>query len=103
ATSYLADATTPDALHAAWKDARVAIRHQGNIEKGVITSSGALYADPAGAPKQLAPIAASVDRTTAALIDSARAAYALHAQRLGTQPVFEPPQAPAEKEAWNLM
>src|SRR3954463_3942159 len=29
ATSYLADAATPDELHTAWKEARVAIRHQG--------------------------------------------------------------------------
>ena len=39
AAAYLADATTPDALHAAWKDARVAIRHQADVEKGVIRSS----------------------------------------------------------------
>jgi hypothetical protein len=103
ATAYLSDAATPEALHAAWKDARVAIRHQGSVEKGVIGSSGVLYADPAAAPKQLAPIAASIDKTSAALIESARATYALHAQRLGTQPVFEPPQTPDEKDAWNLI
>jgi aminopeptidase YwaD len=103
ATAYLADATTPEALHAAWKDARVTIRHQGNVEKGVIDSSSVLYADPAAAPKELAPIAASIDKTTAALIESVRAAYALHAQRLGTQPVAEPPQTPEEKAAWNLI
>jgi aminopeptidase YwaD len=103
ATAYLADATTPEALHAAWKDARVAIRHQGNVEKGVIGSSGVLYADPAAATKQLTPIAASIDKTSAALIESVRATYALHAQRLGTQPVFEPPQTPDEKDAWNLI
>jgi len=103
AASYLADAATPDALHAAWKDARVAIRHQGNVEKGVIGSSAVLYVDPAGAPKQLAPIAASIDKTAAALTDSARAAYALHAQRLNTAPVYDPPQTPDEKEAWNLI
>jgi len=103
ATSYLADATTPEALHAAWKDARVAIHHQGNVEKGVVGSSGVLYADLAGAPKRLDPIQASIDKTTAALIESARAAYALHAQRLNTQPIVDPPQTPDEKEAWNLI
>src|SRR3954447_20285436 len=30
-TAYLADASTPEALHTAWKDARVAIRHQGDV------------------------------------------------------------------------
>src|SRR3954466_12204800 len=103
ATSYLADAATPAALHAAWKEARVAIRHQGNVEKAVITSSGALYADSSAAPGQLAPVAASIDKTVSALTDSARAAYALHAQRLGTQPIYEPAQTPEEKDAWNLI
>src|SRR6185369_5262103 len=32
-TAYLADAATADALHAAWQDARVAIRHQADVEK----------------------------------------------------------------------
>jgi hypothetical protein len=103
AASYLADAATPDALHAAWKDARVAIRHQGNVEKGVIGSSAVLYVDPAAAPKQLAPIAASIDKTAAALTESVRAAYALHAQRLNTPPIYDPPQTADEKEAWNLI
>jgi hypothetical protein len=30
---------TPETLHTAWKEARVAIRHQGSVEKGVIGSS----------------------------------------------------------------
>lgn len=103
AASYLADATTPEALHLAWKDARIAIRHQGNVEQGVVQSSGVLYADPAAAPARLAPIATSIDKTAAALTESVRAAYALHAQRLGTPPAFEPAQTPEEKEAWNLV
>lgn len=103
AASYLADATTPEALHAAWKDARVTIRHQAGVEKGVIRSSGVLYVDPAGAAKALGAVEASVDKTGAALIDSVRAAYALHAQRLRTQPVFDPPQTADERDAWNLI
>jgi aminopeptidase YwaD len=103
ATSYLADAASPEALHAAWKEARVAIRHQGNVEKGVIDSSGVLYPDPAGVRKQLGPIGASIDKTASALIDAVRAAYALHAQRLNTQPIYDPPQTAGEKEAGNLI
>src|SRR4029078_12689078 len=38
-TASLADATTAEALHAAWKDARVAIRHQADVEQAVIRSS----------------------------------------------------------------
>jgi aminopeptidase YwaD len=103
ATSYLADAASPEALHAAWKEARVAIRHQGNVEKGVIDSSGVLYPDPAGVRTQLGPIGASIDKTASALIDAVRAAYALHAQRLNTQPIYDPPQTAGEKEAGNLI
>jgi len=103
AAAYLADAATPDALHAAWKEARIAIRHQADVEKGVVRSSGVLYADPSAAPKSLAAIEAAVDKSAAALIESARAVYALHAQRLGTAPVYDPPQTPAEKEAANLI
>jgi hypothetical protein len=101
-TAYLADARTPEQLHAAWKDARVAIRHQADVEKAVIRSSGVLYADPAGAPKRLATLEAAVDRKAAALLDEAKAMYALHAQRLNTQPVYDPPQTTEEKDAANL-
>src|SRR3954453_14975479 len=38
AVNYLADATTPDALLAAWKDAKVTIRHHAEVEKAVIRS-----------------------------------------------------------------
>jgi aminopeptidase YwaD len=101
--AYLADATTADALHSAWKDARVAIRHQGNVEKAVIRSSSVLYTDPAGTEKRFATLEAAVDRKVSALLDEARAAYALYAQRLNTQPVYVPPQTAEEKEASNLL
>lgn len=66
-------------------------------------ASGVLYVDPAGTAKALGAVEASVDKTGAALIDSVRAAYALHAQRLRTQPVFDPPQTGDERDAWNLI
>ena len=103
ATSYLADAASAEALATAWKEARVAIRHQAEVEKGVIRSSGVLYADPAGAPKRLSPLEATIDRSAAALLDEARALYALQAQRLNTQPVLEPPMTAEEKEAAGLV
>jgi hypothetical protein len=103
AAAYLGDATTPEALHMAWKEARVAIKHQADVEKGVVRSSGVLYADPAGAAKRLAPIEASIDRSAAALIDSAKVLYTVQAQRLNTAPMYEPPQTAEEKEAANLI
>jgi hypothetical protein len=50
-----------------------------------------LYVDPASAVKRLAPLEASIDKSASALTDAARAAYGLAAQRLNTQPVYEPP------------
>jgi len=102
-TAYLADATTAEALQAGWKDARVAIRHQADVEKAVIRSSAVLYGDPAGASKRLAAVEAAIDKKAAAMLEEARAMYAVHAQRLNTQPVFDPPQSAEEKEAANLM
>jgi hypothetical protein len=103
ATGYLADAKTAAELHAAWKDARVAIRHQADVEKTVVRSSSVLYDDPAGAPRRLAALEAAIDRKTAAMLEEAKAVYALQAERLKTQPIVEPPQTPEEKEAAGLI
>ncbi len=100
---YLADAASPESLHAAWKDARISIRHQADVEKGVIRSSAVLYPDPAGAVARLASIEAAIDRKSAALVDEARAAYTLHAQRLNTAPVVDPLMTAEEKEAATLV
>jgi hypothetical protein len=102
-SSYLADAASPDALHMAWKDARVSIRHQAEVEKGVIRSSAVLYPDPAGAAKRLQALEAGIDKAAAGLLDAARATYGLHAQRLNTQPIYEPPMTAEEKEAAGLL
>jgi hypothetical protein len=102
-TAYLADAPTAEALHQAWKDARVAIRHQADVERAVVHSSAVLYDDPAGAPKRLGALEAAIDRKAAALLDEARAAYALQAERLKTQPIYDPLQTADEKDAANLI
>src|SRR4051812_46289217 len=103
ATAYLADAASAGALHAAWKEARVAIRHQAEVEKGVVRSSAVLYDDPAGAPTRLAALEAAIDRKAAAVIDEAKAAYTLQAQRFNTAPIYEPAASADEKDAANLI
>lgn len=97
--NYMADAATAAALHTAWKDARVSIQHQADVEKAVIRTGTVLYPDPARAVKRVAAIEAAIDRKAAALIDEARAAYTLQAQRLNTQAVNDPPMTAEEKEA----
>src|SRR5436190_2500872 len=103
AVSYLADATTADALLAAWKDAKVTIRHQAEVEKAVIRSSAVLYPDPAAAMKSLAAIESAIDRKTLSLTEEVRATYLLHAQRLNTAPVLDPATSADEKEAATLV
>jgi peptidase M28-like protein/PA domain-containing protein len=103
AVNLMADAAAPEALHNAWKDARVTIKHQADVEKGVVRSSAVLYPDPAAAGKRLASLEAAIDKTAAALLEQARVSYGLHAQRLSTQPVFDPTMTAQEKEAANLV
>ena len=62
-----------------------------------------IYPDPPPAAPRLEAIAAAIDKKAAALIDEARAAYALHAQRLRVQPAFDRTMTAEEKEASNLM
>lgn len=102
-TAYLADAASPDGLLAAWKEARVAIRHQADVEKGVIRSSGVLYADPSAAAAKLKPFDTAIDRTAAALETEARTMYEVQAARLKTQPVLDPPMTAEEKQADALV
>jgi hypothetical protein len=101
--NYLADAATPAALQAAWRDARITIRHQADVEKAVVRSSAVLYPDPAGAAGRLATVEAAIDKKAAALVDEAQALYVLHAQRLGTPPIVDPPLTAEEKEAASLL
>ena len=101
--NYLADATTGDALHQAWKDARVLDPAPGRGREGGDSLRRVLYPDPGGSARRLAALEAAIDKKGAALVEEARAAYALQAQRLNTQPVFEPPMTAEEKEAAGLL
>jgi aminopeptidase YwaD len=103
ATSYLTDAATPEALHQAWQEARVAVMHQADVEKSVLKSSGVLYLDPSAAAAKLTPLETTVDHHAAAMLEGLRALYALDAQRLNTQPVYDPPMTAEEKQAASLV
>jgi aminopeptidase YwaD len=101
AASYLAEATSAEQLMAGYKDARVTVRHQAQIEKAVLQSSAVLYDDPAAAAKRLTGLEAAIDKTLASRYDELRALYAVHAQRVQASPVPEgwPAMTPAEREA----
>lgn len=101
-TAYLADAGNPMLLADAYKEARIAVRHQAVVEQAVIRSSAVLYDDPPAAAKTLAPLASLVEARAAALIAELRALYALRAAQFRV-PVTEPTLTPAEQEASRLL
>ncbi|MBA3642049.1 MAG: M28 family peptidase, partial [Acidobacteria bacterium] len=105
ASSYLAEAGDAAQLMAGYKDGRVTVRHQAQIEKAVVQSSAVLYDDPAAAAKRLAGLEAAIDKTLAARHDELRALYALHAPRLQAPaaPEGSPSITPAEREASLMM
>jgi hypothetical protein len=99
--SYLADAQTPD-LATAYREALVAIRHQGSIEKQVVDSAKVLFSNPAGAQKRLAPLQARIDEQVNALQNEAKTLYQIEAETRRV-PATEPPLSEAEKEAASLI
>jgi hypothetical protein len=104
--AYMADANDAAALALAYKDARVTVRHQVEVEKGVIRSSAVLYENPSAAPARLAALEAALDKTLAARYDELQALYAAHAQRVGAPamtPGKWPPLTAAEQEAARLV
>jgi aminopeptidase YwaD len=97
--SYLADAPQgADALAAAYKDARAAVKHQAAIEKAVLKSSAVLYVDPATAEKRLASFEPAIDQTSAAMLAGIRAMFEMQVQRRNL-PAAEPDLTEAEARA----
>jgi hypothetical protein len=100
--AYLADASTPGALVEAYKEARVAVRHQTWVEREVVRSSAVLYASPAEAEKKLAPLTALIEQRATPLLAELKAFYELRATQLNT-PAAEPKPSEAEAQAARLI
>ena len=79
---YLADVTDPAALAEAYKEARNAVRHQAEIEKGVVLSASVLFKNPAEGKKKLEALAKLVDQRAAALQNEVTAFYRLRADEM---------------------
>ena len=75
----MADAPNAQALAAAYKEAIVTIRHQASVEKGVVRSARVLFDNPADGEKKVQAFEPLIDKRAAALLDEAKAAYALQA------------------------
>ena len=102
ALAYLADAANAAALAGAYKEALVAIRHQADVEKGVVRSARVLFDNPADGEKKVQAFEPLIDKRAAALLDEAKAAYALQAAQRKT-PAAEPSMTAEESEASTLL
>jgi aminopeptidase YwaD len=100
--AYMADAKDSASLPAAYKEAVVAIRHQASIEKAVVRSANVLFSNPADGAKKVQVFEPLVDKRAAALLDEAKAAYALHAAQRRVA-ASEPAMTAEERDASTLV
>jgi aminopeptidase YwaD len=97
---WMADVSDQSQLTIAYRDAANAVRHQANVEKGVIRSARALF-DSDG-EKQVQPFEPLIDKRAATLLEETRAAYALQATQRGVS-TSEPVMTPEERDASQLL
>jgi hypothetical protein len=95
---YLADLTDAAGLTEAYRNARTAVRHQINVERGTIASAGILMTVPADAEKALAPLIGTLDQRAAALQAELAAFARLKAAQFKV-PFSEPPASELELRA----
>jgi len=96
----MADVSDTSQLMTAYRDAANAVRHQANVEKGVIRSARALF-DSDG-EKKVQPFEPLIDKRAATLLEETRAAYALQATQRGV-PISEPVMTSEERDASQLL
>jgi hypothetical protein len=100
--AYIGDATTPAELVDAYKEAKVAVKHQAAVEKAVLHSSSVLFASPADGEKKLTVLDPLIDQRATTLLSEVTASYRLAAATMKTSSA-EPQQTEAEKEAARLV
>src|SRR5581483_3184935 len=99
---YMADATSAAALTDAYKEARIAILHEAEIEKGVVNSASVLWTDVDSGRKKTGAFLPMIDQRASLLLNEAKTAYQLEAAQRGVQ-ASEPVMTTEEREAANLM
>ena len=95
---YIADATDAASLTLAYKEARVAILHQAEVEKGVVSSASVLWTNTSNGKGKTSAFAPLIDQRASVLLNEVKAAYQLQAMQRGV-PATEPAITPQEKEA----
>jgi hypothetical protein len=99
---YLADASSAATLAQAYREARVAIQHQAEVEKGVVRSASVLWTNTAEGAKRTAAFEPLIDQRANALLNEVRAAYQLQGLQRAVA-TAEVTLTPEEKEASNLV
>jgi aminopeptidase YwaD len=99
---YMADATSATALMDGYKEARIAILHQAEVEKGVVDSASILWTNGDSGKQKTAAFVPLIDQRASALLNELKVAYQLQAMQRGEQ-VKEVVMTEQEREAANLV
>jgi len=99
---YMADATDAATLMDGYKEARVAILHQAEVEKGVVNSASILWTNVDNGKQKTAAFAPLIDQRASALLNEVKAAYQLQSTQRSV-PASEPVMTAQEREAANLI
>ena len=102
ALAYIADAANAGSLPPRTRRRIVTIRHQANVEKAVVRSARVLFDNPADGEKKVQAFEPLIDKRAAALLDEAKAAYALQAAQRRSA-AAEPAMTAEEREASTLI
>jgi len=99
---YMADATSEAALTDGYKEARIAILHQAEVEKGVVNSASILWTNTGNGKQKTAAFAPLIDQRASVLLNEVKAAYQLQAAQRGV-PAQDVAMTAEEREAANLI
>ncbi len=100
--SYLTDNTDGAALVNAYREARVTVGHQTNVEKEVVRSAAVLFIHPDEATKKLSALETLVDQRGTSLQNEVKSFYQLAAEQKKV-PAAEPPTSDAMTQAAKLI
>jgi len=100
--SYMADASDAAKLSDGYKEARVAILHQADIEKAVVNSASVLWTNVNSGKQKTAAFAPLIDQRASGLLNEVKVAYQLQAAQRGVA-AAEPAMTAEEREAANLV
>jgi aminopeptidase YwaD len=102
ALSYIADATDAASLINGYKEAKIAILHQAEVEKGVVNSASILWTNVDNGKQKTAVFAPLIDQRASELLREVSAAYKLDAAQRGVA-ATDPVTTPEEHEASNMV